>query len=141
MKFLDKKGQAHLSYARAVLSSIVNTITPRTRKPTMVTVEPEPEDDSFYEDTEVPQSVEEQPVYQMDEVFEPGVSAKIIMDKQKHVARIDFDTHQIFLEDKDGNVITTTRFDSRLENCPTKDLFNMIFQEVQNTTPIDPANG
>jgi len=148
MKFLDKKGNTHRSYLGAMASDVIGIIRPNKKKP--VTPVNIPMDDNFIDDmhdddiidVDCQPADEEEPVYPMDEVFEPGVTPKIPMDKKKHTARIDFENHQIYLEDQDGKVITTTRFDSRLDNCPTKDLFNMIFDEVQSTSHIDPpSNG
>lgn len=137
MKFIDSKGKVHSTYLKAVGCSIINLITPMKKKPEMVITGP---DDDGWEPQENihDEPVSEEPVYPMDQVFEPGVTPKIPMDKKKHTARIDFENHQIFLEDEEGNIVTSTRFDSRLDNCPTKDLFNMIFDEVQSTSHIDP---
>ena len=138
MKFYDNNYKLHDTYIGALKDNIINKFNNFIRKKFPGYKETEgvlnysgdsfeysaPYNEPIF-DYEI--SEDQSPVY--NDTFVPGVSPKVECNS-KHTIKIDYKNHELSLEDEDGNVINTTKIDSRLENCPTKDLINMVYDII-----------
>lgn len=140
MKFVDKNGKEHNTYLSALVNNTSNKINnfidskikgvKETKKLDMDEIDEYyfDEDDNYDED-DMRTFSECQIRKEKDDVFIPGVSNKIKRNK-KHSIRIDYNKHLLILEDENGDILSTTQMDSRLENCPIKDIINMVYETV-----------
>lgn len=143
MKFIDKNGVTHDTYFGAVFSSISSKMS---NVMSSKKFKSKKDDDIFSDDVEFGYSMEDNGIYDQDDaivnsseedmripsldersdLFIPGTTPRIPCTK-KHAVVIDYDNHQLHLKDENGNTIHTANIDSRLMDCPTKDLINMVY--------------
>ena len=143
MKFYDKNGKKHNSYLHALKSDIFGKVDTFIEK--KFPGYKESQHKFNLKSYEFNNSENEYPIIEYDmeipsneltETFVPGVTPKVQCSK-KHAITIDYENHILKLTDESGNVINTTKFDSKLENCPTKDLINMVYEITDLKTKED----
>lgn len=138
MKFIDKDGNIHNTYWGALFAPVTGKMNNfmNTRLPGFKESANDFNDEPGY-------SMEDNGIYDTqddaddmtilikgrDDLFIPGTTPKVKCSK-KHVIKIDYDNHQMILEDEFGGVLHTTNIDSRLMNCPAKDLINMVYDII-----------
>ena len=132
MKFMDNRGVEQVSRIAAMCSSLINKIEDKLDKCINEDESNDATTDDAIIDAEFTE-VDNSDVKDRDDVFIPGVTPKV-QRTSKHTINIDFENYRLILKDESGKVVNVTQIDSRLRDCPLKDVISMIYETPNDSS-------